>query len=215
MYEQPGMSPYGPQQPAPESRKLWYRRYPKTVIGLGVLAASVALGGPAHAATAAAQTAQPVKAYTAAAPAKAHPACGAQAKAWADGSARHQLGALPADLKALGGTMLKFANDANNGTATSGDVSAVRSAAAALRTTARKIEANPGSACVPGLRADLSAAAGDYSKAGLDAQNAMTKYSQGARDAAASDFKAVGGEVAKGDAKVKAASKAVSTFTGR
>jgi hypothetical protein len=43
----------------------------------------------------------------------------------------------------------------------------------------------------------------------------MTKYSQGKRDAAASDFKAVGGAAAKGDAKVKAASKAVSAFTGR
>jgi hypothetical protein len=42
----------------------------------------------------------------------------------------------------------------------------------------------------------------------------MTKYSQGARTAAASDFEAVGGEVAKGDAKIKAASKAVSAFTG-
>jgi hypothetical protein len=118
VYEQPGMSPYGPQQPAPESRPLWYRRYPKTVIGLGVLAASVALGGPAHAATAAAGLVPPVKAYTAAAPAKARPSCAAQAKAWADGSAKHQLGALPGDLKALAGAMQKFAAGANNGTAT-------------------------------------------------------------------------------------------------
>jgi hypothetical protein len=59
MYEQPGMSPYSPQQPSPESRKLWRRRYPKAVIGLGVLAASAALGGPAHAATAAARRPSP------------------------------------------------------------------------------------------------------------------------------------------------------------
>jgi hypothetical protein len=198
MYEQPGMSPYSPQQPAPESRPLWYRRYPKTVIALGVLAASVALGGPAHAATAA----------------KAHPSCGAQAKAWFTGGGKHQLSTLQADLKALGSATEKFAVDADNGSSTSSDVSAVRSDSAALRSAARKIGANPGPACVPGLRADLTAAAGDYSKAGLDDQDAMTKYSQGARAAAASDLRAFSAEIAAGGKKVKAASKAVSAFTG-
>jgi hypothetical protein len=102
-YEQTGMSPYSPQQPSPESRKMWYRRYPATVIGLGVLAASVALGGPAHAATA-----------------TAHPTCQAQAKGWLNGGAKHQLAVLQADLKTPGSDTQKFAADVNKGSSTSG-----------------------------------------------------------------------------------------------
>jgi hypothetical protein len=216
MYEQPGMPPYGPQQPSPGPRELWYRRYPKTVIGLGVLAVSIALGGPAHATTVT-KTAQPVKTYTAAAApttAKGHPSCRAQAKAWVDGGANRQLNVLEADLKALGSAAQNFAGDVNSGGATSSDVSAVRSAAAAMRSAARKVGANPGPACIPGLRADLIAAAGGYSNAGLDAQDAMTKYSKGSQDAAASDLKSVSAEIAKGDEKMNAAGKALSAFAG-
>lgn len=192
------MSPYSPQQPSPESRKMWYRRYPATVIGLGVLAASVALGGPAHAATA-----------------TAHPTCQAQAKGWLNGGAKHQLAVLQADLKTPGSDTQKFAADVNKGSSTSKDVSAVRSAATALRTAAKKVGANPGPACIAGLRANLTAAAGDYSQAGLDVQDAMTNYSKGADKAAGSDFKAFSAELTKASQKMKAASKAVSTYTGK
>src|ERR1700761_312044 len=199
MYEQSGLPPHGPRQTSPGPRKLWYRRYPTAVIGVGVLAASIALGAPAHAATTVSTKA---------------PSCRAQAKAWVNGGAKHQLGALQADLKALGSDTQKFAADVNKGSSTSKDVPAVRSAAAALRSAAKKVGTNPGPACIPGLRADLTAAAADYGRVGLDPQNAMTNYSKKAASAAASDFKAMSAEITKAAAKMKAASKAVSAYTG-
>ena len=105
-----------------------------------------------------------------------------------------------------------FASDLSDGSASPGDVSGIRSTAAAIRSDAQGVAASPGPRCVPGLRANLAAAAGDYSRAAADAENGMSQYTAGNTNDAASDINAASSAIGSGNARLARATAAVSRY---
>jgi hypothetical protein len=103
---------------------------------------------------------------------------------------------------------------ASAGSASAGDISAVQTTAGALQSAAQAIEANPGPACVPGLRANLTSGAADYSEVAIDANSGMDQYEAGQVSAAVADVEAARPLVAEGSAAISAASKAAGSFGG-
>lgn len=146
--------------------------------------------------------------------APATPSCEAQASGWVDGGAKQQLGALEDDLDAFSSDAQQFADDMGNGDPTSGDMSAVRSDAASMQSGAQAVESNPAPACLPGLRSDLITASGDYSKTGVEAQDAMAEYSDGSDGVATGDAEAAAKWMNQGNAMVSAASAAIAKLVG-
>lgn len=231
--------PYQPQFPPPYGQHQapkgpsWRKRHPRWTVALIVFGALTAIGGIANAtghgaktpaaaptvtATATAGASETVKASAARAVASsrpstaASPSCLSQVKAWINGGSSRQLGALQSDMSAFSAAAKMFASDNSYGGAPAGDVSAVQNAAASIQADAQAIEADPAPACVPGMRPALDAAATDYSKAAIDAGNAMGQYSAGADGSALADLQAAGGAANSGTGEITAATTAAEKF---
>ena len=140
--------------------------------------------------------------------------CRTQTAAWVSGGARQRLGALEDDLGILSGAAQRFAADRSRGAVTSGDMSSAQSAAARMRSDAQAVGANLGPACVPGLRSDLIAAAGDFSVTGLDVSQAIDQYEAGAGGGAIGEVEAAGRAISQGNAMISAVSAAIARFGG-
>ena len=140
--------------------------------------------------------------------------CLAQARAWLNGGSTQQLAALEGGFGALDSAGHAFVAAASAGAAPAGDISAVQTAADALRSDAEAIEANPGPACVPGLRANLVSGAADYSQVAIDANSGMGQYEAGQVSAAVADVEAARPLIAEGNASISAASRAAGNFSG-
>jgi hypothetical protein len=159
----------------------------------------------------AAGSAKPAAGATAGA-AAAPAGCAAQVQDWVNGGAVRRIGIFGADLGSFAAAANAFAADLGDGGASAGDVAGIRSAAAAIQSDARGVQANPGPACVPGLRANLAAAAGDYSKAAADADHGMSQYTAGDRNDASAQIGAAGLAIGNGNAKLALATVAVSRY---
>jgi hypothetical protein len=201
-------------RPGPEPRrapggKSWVARHKGftvvavagSVICMACVALAAGSGKPAAGATAGA----------AAAPA----GCAAQVQDWVNGGAFRRIASFGADLGSFAAAANAFAADLGDGGASAGDLSGIRSTAAAIQSDARGVQANPGPACVPGLRANLAAAAGDYSKAAADADHGMSQYTAGDRNDASSQIGAAGLAIGNGNAKLALATVAVSRYRAR
>jgi hypothetical protein len=140
--------------------------------------------------------------------------CFAQARAWLNGGSTRQLAALEDGFGALDAAGHAFVAAAAAGAAPAGDISAVQTTADALQADAEAIEANPGPACVPGLRANLMSGAADYSEVAIDANSGMDQYEAGQVSAALADVEAARPLVAEGSAAISAASQAAGNFGG-
>ena len=140
--------------------------------------------------------------------------CLAQARAWLNGGSTQQLAALEGGFGALDSAGHAFVAAASAGAAPAGDISAVQTAADALRSDAEAIEANPGPACVPGLRANLVSGAADYSQVAIDASSGMGQYEAGQVSAAVADVEAARPLIAEANASISAASRAAGNFSG-
>ena len=140
--------------------------------------------------------------------------CLAQTRAWLNGGSTQQLAALEGGFGALDSAGHAFVAAASAGAAPAGDISAVQTAADALRSDAEAIEANPGPACVPGLRANLISGAADYSQVAIDANSGMGQYEAGQVSAAVADVEAARPLIAEGNASISAGSRAAGNFSG-
>jgi hypothetical protein len=213
----PSRPSYGPLpqllQPGPGPRqaprgKSWVTRHKvfTTVAAVGTMICIACV-------TSAAESAKPTAGSaptTAAAPAS----CAAQVQAWVNDRAVQRIGSFSGDLGSFATAAQAFAADLGGGGASAGDVSGIRSTAAAIQSDAQGVEASPGPACVPGLRANLTAAAGDYSRAAADADHGMTQYTAGDMNDAASDIGAAGSALGRANAKLALATAAVSRYRG-
>ena len=205
---------YGPLpvllQPGPGPRrapaKSWVARHK-------AFTAVATVGGVICVAAVASAAQSPV---TAARPAAAAPAvpvsCAAQVRAWVTGGAVQRMSSFSGDLGSFTTAAQAFAGDVSGGGASAGDVPGVRSAAAAIQSDAQGVEASPGPACIPGLRVNLAAAAGDYANAAADADHGVSQYTGGNLNDAASDFGAASAAIKGGNAKLALATAAVSTY---
>jgi hypothetical protein len=211
----PSQPSYGPLpqllQPGPGPRqppggKSWVARHKvfTTVAAAGAMICIACVASAAESAKPAAGSA----ATTGAAPAS----CAAQVRAWVKGGAVQRIGSFSADLGSFATAAQAFTADLGGGGASAGDVSGIRSAAAAIQSDAQGVEARPGPACVPGLRVNLSAAAGDYSKAAADADHGMTQYTAGDVNSAAPDIGAACSALERASAKLALATAAVSRY---
>ncbi|HEX3513094.1 MAG TPA: hypothetical protein VHT26_03705 [Trebonia sp.] len=138
--------------------------------------------------------------------------CAAQVQDWVDGGAVQRIDFFGGDLGSFAAAANAFAADLGDGGASAGDVSGIRSTAAAIQSDAQGVQANLGPACVPGLRSNLAAAAGDYSKAAADAQHGMNQYTAGDMNDAGSQIGAAGLAIGNGNAKLALATVAVSRY---
>ncbi len=213
----PSQSSYGPLpqllQPGPGPRQApggrsWVARHKffTTVAAVGAMICIACVASAAESAKPAAGSA----ATTAAAPAS----CAAQVRAWVNEGAVQRIGSFSGDLGSFATAAQAFAADLGGEGASAGDVSGIRSTAAAIQSDAKGVEASPGPACVPGLRVNLSAAAGDYSKAAADADHGTTQYTAGNINDAASDIGAAGSALGRANAKLALATAAVSRYRG-
>ena len=100
------------------------------------------------------------------------------------------------------------------GAASAGEISAVQTTAGAVLSDAAAIEASPGPACVPGLRANLRSGAADNSEVATDADSGMDQYEAGQVSTAVADVEAARPLVAEGSAGISAAAKAAGNFSG-
>jgi hypothetical protein len=175
------------------------------VVGLGAVALIV---GVASAAGSPEPTAETADTTAAAAPAS----CAAQVQAWVNGGALRRIDAFSDDLGSFASAAQAFASDAGNGSAPASDVSGIRTAAGAVKSDAKGVEASPGPSCAAGLRTNLTAAAWGYSKAAADADNGMSEYAAGDFDSAASDILAASSAIDAGNAKLTLANTAVSRY---
>jgi hypothetical protein len=210
----PSQPSYGPLpqllQPGPGPRqapggKSWVARHKffTTVAAAGAMICIACVASAAESAKPAAGSA----AATSAAPAS----CAAQVRAWVNGAVQ-RIGSFSGDLGSFATAAQAFTADLGGGGASAGDVSGIRSSAAAIQSDAQGVEARPGPACVPGLRVNLSAAAGDYSKAAADADRGMTQYTAGDMNSAASDIGAAGSALERANARLALATAAVSRY---
>ena len=140
--------------------------------------------------------------------------CLAQARAWLNGGSTQQLAALEDGFGALDAAGHAFVAAAAAGAAPAGDITAVQTAAGAVRSDAEAIEANPGPACVPGLRPNLMSGAADYSQVATDATTGMDQYEAGQVSAAVADVAAARPLIAQGSAMISAASRAAGNLSG-
>jgi hypothetical protein len=211
----PSQPSYGPLpqlvQPGPGPRrapggKSWVARHKvfTTVAAAGTL---ICIGCVASA-TESAKPAAGSAATTAAAPAS----CAAQVRAWVNGGAVQRIGSFSGDLGSFATAAQAFTADLGGEGASAGDVSGIRSSAAAIQSDAQGVAARPGPACAAGLRVNLSAAAGDYSKAAVDADHGVTQYTAGDMNSAASDIGAAGSALERANARLALATAAVSRF---
>jgi hypothetical protein len=209
----PSQPSYGPLpqllQPGPGPRratggKSWVARHKvfSIVAAAGALICIACVASAAESAKPAASSA----ATAAAAPAS----CAAQVRSWVNGGAVQRIGSFSADLGSFATAAQAFTAD--RGGASAGDVSGIRSSAAVIQSDAQGVEASQGPACVPGLRVNLSAAAGDYSKAAADADHGMTQYTAGDTNSAASDIGAAGSALERANARLALATAAVSRY---
>ena len=159
----------------------------------------------------AAESANPAAASAATA-AAAPASCAAQVRSWVNGGAVQRIGFFSADLGSFATAAQAFTADLGGGGASAGDVSGIRSTAAAVQSDVRGVEASPGPACVPGLRVNLAAAAGDYSKAAADADHGMTHYTAADVNSAASDIGAALSALERANARLALATAAVSRY---
>lgn len=211
----PGQPSYGPLpqllQPGTRPRratggKSWVARH-KVFTAVAAAGAVICVACVASAA----ESAKP--AARAAATAAAAPAsCAAQMRSWVTGGAVKRIGSFSADLGSFATAAKAFTADLDGGGASAGDVWGIRSSAAAIQSDAQGVEARPGPACVPGLRVNLSAAAGDYSKAAADADHGMSQYTAGDMNSAASDIGAAGSALKRANARLALATAAVSRY---
>ncbi|MGH3207373.1 MAG: hypothetical protein ACRDNO_06410 [Trebonia sp.] len=215
----PGQPGYGPLpqllQPGPGPRRArggqsWVARH-KVFSVVATAGAAICIAAIASAAGSAQPAAGSAATATVAA-AAALASCAAQVQAWVDGGAVSRIGSFNGDLGSFGTAALAFAADLGDGGASAGDVSGIRSTAAAIKSDAQGVETRPGPACVPGLRANLTAAAGAYSKAAADADHGMSQYTAGNVNDAASDIGAAGSAIGTGNAKLALATAAVSRY---
>jgi hypothetical protein len=133
-------------------------------------------------------------------------------EAWSSGGGTAQEEALSSDIGKLDAALQPLATDEEAGGVPAADTSAVQSASANLQADAQAAEANPGPACVPGMAADTSVAARDYSAEAIDADNAVEQLSTGDVQGAADDISDGNAELDKGNAKIAAATAAVKAF---
>ena len=159
----------------------------------------------------AAESAKPA-ASSAGTAATAAASCAAQVRAWVKGGAVQRIGSFSADRGSFASAARAFTADLDGGGASAGDVSGIRTSAAAIQSDAQGVEASPGPACVPGLRVNLSAAAGDYSKAAADAGHGMTQYTAGDMSSAAADIGAAGSALERANARLALATTVVSRY---
>ena len=221
-----GPPQWGPPLGPPRDPRPWHQQHRKLLVWTGVLSGLAVIGGIGSAtgatkpasdtSAAAASSAAPVRAGAVKphkAPAKqAAPTCLAQGRAWVNNGADTQMGAIEADLTAFGGAATTFAGDINTGTAGSSDVAGVQLAAADMESDAQALEADPAPSCIPGLRADLAAGTGDFSKCAIGAENAMDQYTAGDMDAAAADINAADAKLTAGTGKIGDATAALKNF---
>jgi hypothetical protein len=100
---------------------------------------------------------------------------------------------------------LALAGDMNAGNDTAADQSAVQTAAASLQSDSQAAEANPAPPCIPGLRADESAALNDASKAAINCQDGVSELGSGNDGVATGDIEAASGEITASGNKFQAA----------
>ena len=211
----PSQPSHGPRpqllQPGPGPRratggKSWVARHKvfTVVAAAGAVICIACVASAAESAKPAASSA----ATTAAAPAS----CAAQVRAWVNGGAVQRIGSFSADRGSFASAARAFTADLDGGGASAGDVSGIRTSAAAIQSDAQGVEASPGPACVPGLRVNLSAAAGDYSKAAADAGHGMTQYTAGDMSSAAADIGAAGSALERANARLALATTVVSRY---
>jgi hypothetical protein len=207
----PSRSSYGPVpqllQPGPGPRRA-PRVARHKVFTVVAAAGSVICAACVTLAAESAKPAAGATATTAAGPAS----CTAQMRAWVNGGAVKRIGSFGADLGSFAAAANAFAAHLADGGAPAGDVSGIRSSAAAIQSDAQGVQASPGPACVPGLRANLAAAAGDYSKAAADAEHGMSQYTAGDTSDAGAQIGAAGLAIGNGNAKLALATVAVSRY---
>lgn len=164
------------------------------------------------AAPAASKTASSATAVQAAAQPSETP-CATQVTDWAATGGGATLPTFASDASAFAQALETLASDMTATGATATDTSDVQSAAASMQSDAQALEASPGPSCVPGLAANVSAAARYYSTAAIDADNAIGQLSAGAMTAAADDMVSANTAITKANAKLAAANNAVKAFT--
>jgi len=210
----PPYAPGGYQPPAQRPRKSWPARHKVltgliAIVCLGIIsvAAKAAVSGTGKpAADIAAATTSPQSSPSAV----AQPDCATQARNWVNSG---QLTSFGSDVGSFGTAVQALASDMENGADTSSDTAAVESAAATIESGAQAVEANPGPACIPGVRGNVTAAAEDYSASAIDMTNALSELSAGNTAVATADVDSANAEMGKGNAKIAAATTAVKNFS--
>lgn len=190
----------------PRPRRSWVARHKFFTVVAGV-GGMVCVAGVASAA----QSPKPA-ADSVAVTSSATEECPAQVRAWANGGAVELVGSFSGDLGAFAAQTQVFAADLGAGDVPASDIAGVRSAAAALGSAARGVAAKPGPPCVPGLRANLAAAAGNYASAAKAADRGMSRYTDGDVNGAAADITAASAALANGNIKLARATAALSRY---
>jgi hypothetical protein len=159
-------------------------------------------------------SAPPSRAAASSAPASpaaaASPDCVAQVEAWTSGGGTASEGTLGNDVSALGAALQPLATAEGE---TDANFTAAQSASASVQADAQAVEADPGPSCVPGMAADTSTAARDYSAEAIDADNAVTQLSAGNVQGAADDINDANKQLDSGNAKIAAATADVKAYS--
>ena len=219
-YEPSGSSAGGPGQtrdgswpqllragPRLRRRRTWVGRH-KFFSVVAAIGAMVCGAGVASAA----QSPKPAGGQVTVTSAAAAARCAVQVRAWANGGAVGLIGSFSRDLGAFATAAQAFTANLGAGEVAAGAVPEIRSAAAAIRSTARGVAANPGPPCVPGLRGNLAAAAGDYATAAAYADHGMSRYIAGDVNGAVWDITAAGSALANGSVGLARATAALSGY---
>ena len=135
--------------------------------------------------------------------------CSDQARAWLNGGSSQQIAALEGAFGALDAAGNALVAAAGHGAHR--EIPAVEGAAGALQSAAGAVEANPGPACVPGLRANLMSGAADFSQVAGDAESAVGALEDGQVGAAEADVDAARPLVAEASGSIAAAEAAANS----
>ena len=163
----------------PPRRKPWPARH-KVASGFIAAGCIAVIAAAANAASTpsrpAANASTATTAAVAAPSASAAPDCLSQAKAWASANSQ-VVSSFATDLGTFGTAGQQFASDLNAGVPRTPTCRPCRTRRPPSSPTRRLLRQAPAPSCVPGLQANLTAAARSYSAGAGDATNAMNQYS--------------------------------------
>lgn len=192
--------------------------YARPLAGLAAAAVITALAGcgtasaPGPAVTAFAPSSPAAASVAPAVPVAATEDCAGQVTDWS-ATGGPQLSALTADLQSAQQAAIAVAGDLGDGADPTADETSLQTALASLQGDAGALQGNLPPACIPGMRADLSAALADYTAASVTGQQGVTEISDGNDSGGAADLNSATAEMTKGNTKVAAATADVQAFS--